>query len=163
MKSIVLVFCLAIASIGQTPFENGWRGIELFKTTRAEVERTLKPAKIEVTAFEISYRTQEYVVHVKYAMDPCSNTGWGRFSVPKGTVIGYEVNFSEPIPSKDLIWDPTVYERTVDKEVLPFRYYENRPRGLSVTAIADRDGSEAVQSIKYYPSKIIISKFRCGK
>src|SRR6185295_10087250 len=97
----------------QGDIEDGWRGIKVFHTTGAEVEKILgQPTKV-IDRVEVRYETGNELVRILYSGEPCSapDTLADGYSVSKNTVVKYSVDFrGVDLPQlSEIKWDETKY------------------------------------------------------
>jgi hypothetical protein len=164
MKFRVLLLGIILSSVclGQSErIENGWKGIKVLQTTRAEVEKILgKPTIDEYN--NIKYYIDEGLIRISYSQEPCSNDSQGRYDVPKDTVFDYEVIITREMDLTNLIWKKELYKKTKDSHVLYNSYYSNQNEGITISTKTKKDG-ENVWSIRFYVSPELYEKHRCKK
>lgn len=170
MKSLILstYLLLLFSVIGSSQtniktesIEEGWKAIKPLQTTRAQIESFLtNPTK---NGSQISYETDDALVHITYSKAPCSDIGSGRYKVSQDTVVNYQVVLKKDIKISELKWKKNLYKRDDDPEILQFVDYRNAQDGIKVNAVKLDDGVEKVISISYYPDKKSEESVKCCK
>ena len=158
---VLLLLAFALPSWSES-LEDGWKGIQVFQSHRADVERAfVKP--IEGDALEARYETKDALIHVLYAAGPCTalKTLTGRYNVPAGTVIEYDVVPKGDLRLKDLGWKRELYERRPDPHVVNMAQYDNRRTGIWLTTRTESDKIEIVSSIYFERTTELSSRFGC--
>jgi len=159
MYYLLAFLVITLSSLNNCTIETGWKGIKPLKTNRAQVEGFLKnPTK---NGSQISYDTDDALVHVTYSTAPCSDIGSGAFKVEQDTVIDYQVVLTKDVKISELKWKKNLYKRLNDPEVRQFVDYINAQDGIIVNAVKLDDGSEKVRIIKYYPDQDSKSSLKC--
>lgn len=160
MKLLFIIFCLITSVTAQThAIEEGWKGIKLLQTSRAEVEHILGVTAEEINPVDVSYRTKEGLVHIAYSHNPCSNDGDGRFKVARDTVIGYRVSLKR-FNFADLEWSKELYDRHQDTHSLNLTHYYNSKDGIRITT--NKTGQkEMILTIYFEGTRELSSKFLC--
>lgn len=145
--------------------EEGWKGILVFMSNRADVEKVLGPATDEgIDDGTVDYQTDDALVHVIYAFSPCSEDkrGRGRFNVPKDTVIWYWVVLKKEIELTEFKYKPQLYKRVPDIHKKDLTEYINARDGISFSTI-NRNGKEMVWGIYYDRTVEMTEKNKCKK
>jgi len=147
ISTIVVSIILAAFRVhGQEQsIEDGWKGIKVFKTTRAIVEKLLgEPSPESGKVFTI-YPHPEAHVSVIYSNSRCSAVpNAATYDLEKGTVLEYMVNLRTPIPLADLKWKKDDYGGGPDKHRLGLHHYTNTDGSVWITTRMI-DGKELVQ------------------
>ena len=163
MKLLIIILILAGQSLAQDkPIENGWEGIKVFRTTRAEVERILGVPSENITSVETSYRTKEGIIHFAYSHAPCSDEGRGRYTVHENTVLGYMIFLKDGIDLSKFRWDRKLYEKYKDTELLWLTHYRNPKDGIRFTT-EFRGDVEKIFTIYFEKTVECSKKLTCEK
>ena len=144
MRSLTIALTIVLA---HTPLFRSapkeWRSIVPLHSTRQDVERLISQNKIRCNAQACLYDLGTETVFVLYASEPiCKKDGpTTSWRVPRDTVIEINIRFKTERQLSDLGFDLTKFERTVDKELPGWVYYNNREDGVEIegtdkTAIA---------------------------
>lgn len=143
--------------------EDGWNGIEVFKTSRIEVEKKLGSPRKTVDDWYY-YKTDKAQVRMLFSTGSCISPGTllGGFNVPSGIVLEYVVSPKKTIPLEKLNWDRGSYEREPDKHNFRLVTYQNLDRGISVHAgTPNTEGSEVIDSITFGRLRSKVAQFEC--
>lgn len=144
MRSLIIASAILLAHAPLfRPPPKEWRGIVPLHSTRQDVERLIGQNKIRCKAQACLYDLGSETVFVLYASEPVckkdsATTAW---KVPRDTVIEINVRFKTERQLSDLGFDLSTFERSVDKELAGWVYYNNREDGIEIegtdkTAIA---------------------------
>jgi hypothetical protein len=149
---IIVVLILACAALhGQPSIEQGWKGLRLYKNSRADVERVLKQKGEKLEPGFTVYRTEEWNVLVRYWEKPCveRKTALGRYKIQPGTLIDLEVGFFKPtVPISELKWEKSKYEAAPDPHYLDVIHYFNSVDRVWVTTNIE-NGTELFKSMHH--------------
>lgn len=155
------VFLIQSNAVAQ-PIETGWKGIEVFQSTRAGVEKTLGKPVFDSNSGDSVYPTSEGNIVIAFSGAPCSDPTSHRsgFNLDEGTVIEYTVYLKKPFPLKDLQWEKNDYARTKSTHYSNTYHYTNTAGSVWVTTRSD-DDAELVQSIWFMSTVEQRKRFRC--
>ena len=161
MKFLLLLTLLATPVFCQSlPIERGWKRIKVFKTDRRYVEKILGGSNPRTVNSEVSYSTKDGLFHFVYAVSPCSDKGDGRFRVPKGTVLEYNIFFKNGIALSEFKWNSKLYERSPSPDQPGIYYYNNLENGIMFSTDI-RDGVEKVLVVYFNRTQRDISRLTC--
>lgn len=159
---IILMTASMIAPIISCELEKGWKGIRVFETTRADVEKVLgKPTDDERGV--VKYETEEAYFRYIYSGDPCSarDTLIGGCNVRSGTILQYDVQPKNQLTLADLHWDESLYEKAKALHVREAWNYYNRRDAIRLETQKIREG-EVVRSIYFERAVEQSTKFTCA-
>jgi hypothetical protein len=163
MRILVLVALFVTQAFAQQqPIENGWLGITVFQTSRAEVEQLLGVPPQTLLPTETTYVTKEGKVHFVYSALPCTNRGDGRFVVAENTVLEYRFYFKEGIDISKLKWSANLYERHVDSHNQGLTHYSNLKDGIALTTEVE-SGVEKVFILRFTRPSSCAERLSCAK
>jgi len=114
------------------------------KSTRAEVDRLLGPAK---GSYAVSYQIKEGGLFIEYSSGPC-RAGEGGWNVPKDVVISFSFSPKHKKRVASFRLDPKKVRKVIDQHVPQVYYYINDEDGITYTIQEGR-----VDSIDYDPPK----------
>lgn len=142
--------------------EDGWEGIRVFKSRRADVEKVFgKPYDEGVEAW---YRKDGVVVGFVYSTIPCTPESYtGSFNLPPETVISYSVALGKGIPLSKIEWAKKDYERWVNDHRPRQVEYFNSKAGVRFTSIANDEWGEVVGNVEFERTAELEEKFKCSK
>jgi len=162
---IVTSVCSVTAQAPKDLLDGGWKGIKVFESTRAHVEKLLgKPTKVENGDFW--YETSEARYRFVFSYDPCSapDTLVGGFKVKAGVVLEYEVRPTKIITIGDLGIDLNIYKRSDPFHALNFSHYDNRAAGIYIEALVmSEPHKEFVQMIYFWHTLEQNARYSCRK
>ena len=115
------------------------------KSTRADVERLLGPAK---RSYGISYQLKEGGLFIQYSSGPCRPGQEGGWNVPEDVVISFSFSPKRKKGLSSFRLDPKKLRKVIDQHVLGVYYYINDEDGITYTI-----QREKVDSIEYGPPK----------
>lgn len=157
-KVIVLFCCVLVAA--SLAYAKGWHGITPLRSTRADVEKQLGPAKDPTKEHVSMHETENEEVIVEYSTGPPCGTGWpGVWRVPRGTVINIIVHPKREVRFADLHLDEGQYKETDNEgHGPPYFYYTNKPDGIQYEVTQGR-----VMSITYFANQKDSTDLRCSE
>ena len=164
IKILIVFFALAFNSFGfDDSIEDGWKGIKLFRTNMATVEKILGEPKASIDN-AYNYETDEFFIQVRYSSALCGagRYGGGNYDVPLDTVTSYDVILDNPIKLADFKFKREKYKRQPDSERSNLIYYNNSEDAILIRVLVI-DGVEQVIEITFYPSPADKKKFECRK
>lgn len=160
---ILMIFAPTI--LGQElSIENGWKGIQVFKADRFQIENVLgKPSSTNDPIFTI-YTIPEGNVLVVYSCNPCTQGVGGKsdYNVPPNTVIEYRVNLVNPVNLSELKWTRANYKIVRDPHRTDVYDYVDSENGVWITVYSD-SGVEKVSSLWFRGSKSMGKTVSCTK
>lgn len=122
--------------------------MNLFHSTRADVERLLSSKALRCGGSACIYDLDEEIIFVLYATDSsCKNDDATTWKVPVGTVIEIRVRFKEDKLLSELQFDLSKFERVEDKHLPGWIYYVNLDEGVRVEG-----GLQTASSVRYFQS-----------
>ena len=160
-NTVIVLLVLWVSLLG-SPIEKGWKGIEVFKSTRTDVEHHLgKPFEDQG---ETWYRKEGVVVRVVYSTLACTpaSYGRGRFNLPRETVINYSVAMGQGIPLSKLEWAKADYERWVNDHRPGQVEYFNSKAGVRFTTIANEEWGEVVGNFEFERTAELEEQHKCN-
>jgi len=142
--------------------EKGWKGISVLRTTRDEVEKVLGQP-IDDDGLDVSYRTEDALIHVTYSNLPCSNAKSfkGNFKVQQNTVLSYRVVVKKELKLSEFEWQSDLYQRGEDTHVQNWVEYFNAKNGIGLRTEKLQGGDERVFIIRFDPTVEQNAQFRC--
>jgi hypothetical protein len=165
MKLLLLSFFVNLLfTFLSCDLEQGWKGIKVFESTRADVEKKLgKPIKDEDG--EVRYETEEARFRFLFSDGPCISpqTLLGGFDVKAGVVLQYEVQPKNSLRVDDLEWEKNLYGRAEDTHQLGYVNYYNRRDAIRIVAQkTPLEGPEVVREIYFERTLDQVAKFGCN-
>lgn len=141
--------------------EDGWEGIQVFKSRRVDVEKVFgKPFEEGVDTW---YRKEGVVVRVFYSTIPCTLGSYsGSFNLPPETVISYGVTIGRGIPLSKLKFRKADYERWVNDHRPGQVEYFNSKAGVRFTSIANDEWGEVVGNIDFERTSEQDERYKCN-
>lgn len=90
MQTILLAVLLFIPLLcfQKCPIENGWKGIQVFRTTRNDVEKILGASLKDGDELKSNYENNDVLVHVIYSSGQCVEDPRGRGKYRKIQLCG---------------------------------------------------------------------------
>ena len=153
---ITLIFLLTASVLAQDrPIEDGWRGIKVFQTKRADIEKLFAEKPIQ-NENAMRFSSEEDVIEVIFSGTPCTLSSKGTifYNFEKDTVISYSVGLLKPILVSQLKWLKKGYDRWEDNYHRVNVNYRNETIGVDVNVLIDRSsGVEEVFGFRFYPPK----------
>ena len=141
---------------------DGWKGIKVFKSTRADVEKAVGRKPTEKDGFRSTFVTDAAIVHVLFSGEPCSSeepytgslivktsTLARAFNLPLDTVIKYEVYLKDSPLLTDLKLGKRPFRREVNAHMPQFVDYIADESEIVITTVALRDEPETLRSIRF--------------
>lgn len=130
---------LFVSPLVACDIEGGWKGIQVLKTERTEVERLLGRRPAEEVNGEARFVTDEAWITVLYSTEPCSEskTLRGGFKVPRNTVLEYDVVPRGDLLFRDLGRRADLYSRWEDDHVIGFVHYYNKKSAIRLSTRVD--------------------------
>ena len=166
MKIITIFFLFfSLIFLQGQKIEDGYKGIKVFKTSRAEVEKLLgKPTKKD--GRKISYETSDAFIRIHYSGETCGDPAYyGKgYNIPQNTVFSYEVNFKKKKYLSELNWDKDSYEVEKDQHMKTQFYYYNGRAGVLVRSKRSdlrNESSEYIINIRWIGTKKQDLKYKC--
>lgn len=153
MLQIVLLILVLCGTQGI----QGWKGIAPIHSSRADVERLLRPPSTPCKSL-CSYETKSEVVFVRYSGDPCTNEDDNRWLVPANTVISVTVNLEKTPRFSSLKLNRKKFTKTNDPELHGYTSYTSAELGVDYSV--DTDGR--VYSIRWFPTANDEKAFLCS-
>jgi|SRR5215213_6585934 len=105
-----------------------WKKFVPLKTTRAEVEAILGPAREK--GFEVTYQLNDGNLSIEYSTGPCRSDRKGGWNVPQDVVISLLFSPQHPKKVYELKLDVTKYRKVVGKHLPSVTYYINDEDGI---------------------------------
>jgi hypothetical protein len=138
---------------------NAWQGITPLRSTRAEVEQLLGPAKSSLGDI-YKYDTPDNRVDISYAADPCKVNETNAPRSAADVVTRITVSPLKTLLVRNLSFDKRKYTRIQTDHPENWVHYLNSADGITVEAMLN-DGCEEVISIVYQPTQRD-RDLRCG-
>jgi hypothetical protein len=154
---IVLVASFSVFTQQSIRVAEGWLGILPIATNRLEAEAKFKVAP-SIRGNWAFYEAEEAVFSVAYSSEPCSSSDFGKWRVPKDTILSYSIGFKKQPSRNSLRIDPSRFTRREYPESSSVKYYSKQDR-ISIDAELD-EGREFITTIFFYPAKRF-EKLRC--
>jgi hypothetical protein len=145
---------LTSTALGQDrPIEEGWKGIKVFQTKRADIEKLYAEKPVQ-SGEAVEFSSDKEVVVVIFSGAPCtlSSKGTILYSFEKDTVIHYGVYLLKPIVISQLNWAKKDYVRRQDDYHSSHVRYINKSTGVDIGVLIDHvSGLEQVIGFRFYP------------
>jgi len=81
---------------------------------------------------QITYETDDALVHITYSTAPCSDIGRGAYKVSENTIVNYQVVIKKNVKISELKWKKNSYKRIDDPEILLLVDYVNTQDGVTI-------------------------------
>lgn len=130
------------------------KGIMLFKSTRADVERVLGPPT-EACNLSCDYKTEFETVFVRYSDERCKSGDSNPLDIPQGTVITVKMYPKTNPKLRDLKLNS--FTKTKDPELPGHSIYTNMETGVTYE-VSDK---EIIISVEWFGSAKQIRDLRC--
>lgn len=153
MKKIGL--CILLLMLNQPSLGQEWLWkITPFKMKITELN-TLFDIKAEnYTDNELKYELKEGNLFVVYSDEKCASTGWGKWDVSEGTIVG--ITFYPKKKRKPSFYKLDNSEMNKSLDDIGTEVFTNKEKGLLYTVYSGK-----VNEITLYPSQKF-EKLRCG-
>jgi hypothetical protein len=132
------------------------KGIVLFKSTRADVEKALG-APTESCNLTCDYKTEVETIFVRYSDERCKSGDSNAFDVPRSTVITVKVYPTKNPSLRDLKLDSKNFTKTNDPELAGHSIYTNMELGVTYE-VSDK---EMILSVEWFGSAKEIKRLQC--
>lgn len=134
MKIVIGLLVVLLFSPFTCDFEEGFKGIRVFETSRTQVEKLLA-SPFEERDYRVFYDTKDYLVSVIYSADPCSapETIRGGYKVKRDTVLAYDMVPRGSITLRSLGIRSDRYERVEDPHLIGLVMYSDRLGGIRIS------------------------------
>ena len=143
------------ATIGfaqQVSFENGWKSIRIFQTTKTDLEKTYGEPTLVNERF--LFESPNEVIEVIFSGERCTIPKLGErlYNLDKNTVIQYDVYLLNPTFLSQLKFNPKDYRFFRDSYHTQRARYRNPEHGVDIFTETDSDHGERVIGLRYYPT-----------
>lgn len=140
--------------------EEGWNGIKPLITDAKTVENIL--GKPEISGNYKNYKTSDAFIQINYSTNPCQKDklNRGKYNVPEGTVLDYNVFVKKGLKLTDLEIDLKKYRRIDDSELLNVTHYYNNKEGLQID-VQIQNGVEYVGVLRFKPNEQNTKSLKC--
>ena len=129
MNILSLIVWLGLL-IGNCQTSPAWKGIAIFKSTRADVERLLgKPTESCKAACQ--YETEAEGIFVRYSDERCKPGDANALDIPQDTVVSITVYLKIKPKLRDLNLDLSKFTKTKDPELMGHLIYTNTESGIT--------------------------------
>jgi hypothetical protein len=124
-----------------------WKQIQLLRSTRADVEKLMGPAKYR--GYSTWYKLEDGVLHIEYyPYTSCTQTG-AALKVRQWTVVGITFEPNNTVKFADLNLDPKKFRKVKEiSDVLDVINYVNDKEGVDYAFQVDE-----LINIRYFPGK----------
>ena len=133
-----------------------WKGINVFRSTRADVERVLGSPK-ESCKLACDYDTKSEAVFVRYSDERCKPGDTNALDVPQHTVLSVTLYPRVKARLRDLKLDLSKFKKTKDPELQGYSTYTNVETGVTYE-VSDKN---MVLSIQWFGAAKDIEALRC--
>ena len=167
MRILSIMTLIAVAAggvIGQrVRLEDGWKGVKVFHTKRAEVEAIFGKGESISNGMFVSYSTDKAQIVFIFSDKPCSNrsSNRGSYQFEEGTVIEYWVNLKKPLLLNKLNDAKEDFASSGSARSSDIKEYSNTSGNILFTTKLE-DGNEVVQRLWYMSTVTQRKQFRCS-
>lgn len=156
MRIIIFIFVTIIIFVTSCwpteKIEDGWHGILPIKSTQTDVEQKLG-SPTDVRGNYSTYETELAVINVSYSGEPCTGEDFGKWNVPRGTVLDMSIGPKADLFVSELNWDQNKYQKSGRSEIGENINLYNLKDHISINARVEPQGKELVTAIFYSPSE----------
>ncbi|CAN5220791.1 hypothetical protein BH20ACI2_BH20ACI2_28930 [soil metagenome] len=161
---LVLLLTLILSNFQSKCLEDGWKGIQTFKSQKVDVEAKFGKPEVDDNDYYVYTLSDEWV-RVNYSTSPCTDNRYGRgeYSVKEGTVLRYWVSPKKQFKINELAFDKKKYFKVSAGDVLDSWAYVNHRDGVIIYVVTDPHRGELVDKIEYFPIDKDLEKYSCMK
>ncbi len=162
MRTFLMVMVMLLAAtfaLGQDKsIDKGWKNVELFESTRADVDKLL--GKSTPWGDVTMYGDKIESVWVFYSKGVCTASESAKYKIEKDTVTGYRVYFFGSFPLSEAKWNQADYSKQPFGSSGSFSWYANKGQSIRfVTGLADN--KEWLVMVDYGPTAEQKKKYSC--